>query len=89
VSTFRFLHRRRVLYGYQMCPMLESRFWGVVGLRCDYPSDIARIVLERLCADYLRYRRTGSVDDKLAAWRAVRACHGWFGQLEGRCHGLS
>jgi hypothetical protein len=81
--------RRRIRYGYQMCPMLESRFWGVVGLRCDYPSEIARIVLERLCADYLRYRRTGSVTDKLAAWRALRRCQGWFEQLGGNRYGLS
>jgi hypothetical protein len=87
--TSRSLKRRRVTYAYEMCPALESRFWGAIGLSVDYPSQITRIVLERLCTDYLRYRRTGTVNDKLEAWRALRRAQGWFSQMEGRCHGNS
>jgi hypothetical protein len=84
VSTSRSLKRRRIRYAYEMCPMLENNFWRVAGLSVDWPSNISRLLLDELATDYLRYRRTGSVADKLAAWRALRRSEGWFSQLTGR-----
>jgi hypothetical protein len=86
----RSLPRRRIRYAYEMCPMLERQQCWAIDLRCQYPSQIAKYLLQAFLTDYNTFKRTGSTKDRLRAWRALRTAHAWFCQLtEGNRHGLS
>jgi hypothetical protein len=78
-----------VPYGYLLDEHLEAYFWFIVGLRHDYPSDIAELVLDDLFETYNHFKWSRLDVDRYRAWQSVRLCLYWFSQLGGSTYGLS